>query len=79
MPILAVPVPGRICWSCRHIYFCPGEQGYSEWTPGSDFSLSCGKSFWEFDDIDDGLEQFREKLQSAERCAAFEPHQNHDR
>jgi hypothetical protein len=49
----------------------PGEPHYSELTPGSDFSLSCGKRYWEFDQVMDGLDDFRNKLLSAERCADF--------
>jgi hypothetical protein len=72
MPLLSVPAQGRVCWSCEHLYFSSGSPGYSEMTPGWDFEMSCGKSFWEFDSCGDGLETFRSKLLSAERCAAFE-------
>lgn len=65
---------GRVCWSCRHVQFYAGEQGYSEYTPGSDFSLWCGKDYWRFENCGDSLKDFREKLQSAERCATFEAH-----
>jgi hypothetical protein len=73
MPLREFPIPGRICWLCQHVYFSQGSPGYSDLTPGYDFELSCGKQFWEFDSHMDGLDEFREKLESAERCAAFEP------
>lgn len=74
IPLLEVPVPGRICWSCRHVLFDTGEPGYSEYTPGSEMSLSCGRGYWEFHQYEDSLAVFREKLQSAERCADFTRH-----
>lgn len=65
---------GRICWECRHISFSEGSPGYSEYTPGYEFSLSCNKDIWSFDQYSDGLKQFREKLQIAATCKKFEPH-----
>ena len=69
-------VEGRICWSCRHVWFSAGSPGYSEMTPGSDFELQCGKSYWAFDNCGDSLNEFRMKLQSAETCASFEAHES---
>lgn len=74
LPMLQTPVPGRICWSCRHVQFFQGSPDYSEYTPGSDFQLYCGKQYWEFDSHRDELSDFRTKLRSAEQCADFEPH-----
>jgi hypothetical protein len=78
LPLLETPVPNRICWSCRHVWFIAGSPGYSEMTPGSDFELSCWKDYWAFDNNEDSLSDFRTKLQSAERCADFEPHSDGD-
>jgi len=72
LPVLGAPVTGRICWSCEHIRFETGEPGYSEYTPGSEMSLECGKSYWELDNCEDGLAEFKAKLMSAERCADFQ-------
>lgn len=72
MPIPEVAVPGPICWSCEYLDFSSGEPHYSDDTPGSDFRLECGKGYWEFRNCDDGLDEFREKLQSASKCGSFE-------
>ena len=73
LPLLETPIPGRICWSCRHIYLSAGDK----WGESS-FELRCGQGYWEVETTDsryrpgDGLTEFRQKLESAERCAAFE-------
>lgn len=72
LPIAETPTPGRICWLCTHVYFCPAEGSYSEYTPGSDFVLNCTKGYWEISPYRDELDDFRQKLESAERCLAFE-------
>jgi hypothetical protein len=71
LPISAEIVRGRICWLCEHIYLSPGECGYSEYTPGSDMVLECGKQYWDFDTTGDGLAELKSKLMSAERCRDF--------
>lgn len=71
MPLSPLPVPGRVCWSCRHLVFLSGTGGYSEFTPGSDFALYCGKDYWRFENCSDTLREFRNKLQRAEQCATF--------
>ena len=72
MPLLAEPVPNRLCWECPHIDFSPGSPGYSDMTPGYDMSLDCGKGYWKFDPHGE-LTGLREGLTSAERCADFSP------
>jgi hypothetical protein len=69
--VLGTPIPGRVCWDCKHLYFDPGERGYSEQTPGSDMSMSCQREYWEFEFGDETLASFRDKLQTAERCADY--------
>lgn len=71
MPILPAPVRGRICWLCEHVRFETGDAGYSEMTPGTDFDLCCGRDYWDFNQFEDGLTEFRDKLKSAEVCADF--------
>ena len=68
---IAPTTEGRICWLCEHIRFSNGSPGYSEQTPGSDFWLECGKGYWEFDNHDDGLDEFRQQLEAAETCGDF--------
>lgn len=74
IPLTKEPIEqGRICWGCTYIYFINSSPDWSDMTPGSNFELSCGKGYWEFDSDVDGLTQFREKLQTAERCLAYTP------
>lgn len=71
LPIIAVARPDHVCWFCDHIIFSAGSPCYSEVTPGTDFSLECGRGYWEFDQYGDSLDDFREQLETAQRCADF--------
>lgn len=70
LPLLAEPVPHRICWECEHIRYSAASPGYSDLTPGYSTELECGRGYWEFDPY--GYE-LRACLTSAERCADFSP------
>lgn len=74
LPLLSEPVLGRCCWSCAHIHFFNSHPDWSDVTPGYDFDLWCTKGYWLFDANNDSLETFGTCLQSASRCADFEPH-----
>ena len=63
----------KICWGCEHIYFSHSSPGYSELTPGSEFSLECDKRHWTFDTDNDGREQLRKCLLTAETCPDWTP------
>lgn len=71
IPLLETPVPGRVCWLCTHVRFFNAWPG-TDVTPDNEFDLACSRNFWQFNPRKDGLEDFRLKLESAERCAAFE-------
>ena len=71
LPLAETETAGRLCWFCEHCYYSNGSPGYSEWTPGTDFSLECGKGYWDFDNFDDTLTEFREQIEAAMRCADF--------
>lgn len=73
MPELRKPVPGRVCWGCKHVFFMNSDPGYSEFTPGTQFWFNCNKNYWDFNPDNDSLDDFRKCLMSAERCADFEP------
>ncbi len=74
MPLLVNPIKGQVCWSCEHLYYSKADAGYSEYTPGYDFSLSCNKGYWTFENYSDELTDFRNKLTNAELCADFKLH-----
>jgi hypothetical protein len=48
------------------------DYGYSEFTPGTDWGMSCTKSVWGFDAFQDGVDRFRACLETAEKCKKFE-------
>jgi hypothetical protein len=60
------------CWNCKHIYMQPAEPGYSEYTPGSDVSISCRKGHWDFDACETSEEKARELFRTANNCKDFE-------
>ena len=57
---------------CKHFDYSNYDQGYSEWTPGSDFSIGCYKDKWNFDPSTDGPVQLRNCLLTARTCDDFE-------
>jgi hypothetical protein len=60
------------CWECQNIWFCQASPGYSELTPGSDFSLLCSKNHWELDTYEDEEGTMGRFLKLAQRCPDFE-------
>lgn len=65
-------VEGRNCVDCAHWRYSSGSPGYSEWTPGSDASMSCDKQYWKWDQEIDEERDVKAKLHTAETCADFE-------
>lgn len=62
----------RTCVTCRHFNFNPGCPGYSEYTPGYDCTISCGKQVWRIDVTEDYIDQVRAKFLMAGSCQYFE-------
>ena len=60
------------CLFCRHFQWSQGERGYSEYTPGSDSSMWCGKKHWELETCTDDERDVRRKLTMAQNCKDFE-------
>lgn len=67
--------PLNICLDCRYFEFYPFYPGYSEYTPGSDMSIGCGKDYWCANECS-SQEQFKEKMCSATTCKDYEPNVN---
>lgn len=69
----------KSCLMCEYCYFSQGEQGYSEYTPGSDASLMCLKQamrhaggsnlMWEVYT----RQELHEALSTAETCKLYKP------
>jgi hypothetical protein len=62
----------RTCILCKHLKFLTGEASYSEYTPGYDAEMSCGKGHWEFDFMYNSENEYRLTLLSAVMCEDFE-------
>jgi hypothetical protein len=56
---------------CKHFNIETADPGWSEYTPGRDWSMTCSKNKWEFDSIMDGVEQFSKVLNTANDCDEF--------
>jgi hypothetical protein len=59
------------------MYFQSAYPGYSELTPGTDFSMECVERHWDFDPFKDDLDSFRMKISMAQKCADFEEREQH--
>jgi hypothetical protein len=57
---------------CKHFVYSEGGRGYSERTPGWDFSMGCGLHHWEFDTRDTSKKEFVSYLKSANTCKDYE-------
>ena len=66
----------RLCLFCKHFEITDGDSGYSEYTPGYDMSIQCGKwdaeMYWKVNNYEaGGAAAFRENLRRAGSCADF--------
>ena len=62
----------KACWFCRHFDYMMADAGYSEYTPGHEFMMSCGKNRWTFDAFTTGQDEFGAMLSSANTCPDYE-------
>ncbi len=51
--------------------YTQADFGWGEYTPGTNFQISCLKNKWQFDTFNDSQEKFGEVLSSAETCPDF--------
>lgn len=63
----------KLCWNCRHFCFINSSPGYSEWTPGENFELSCDKKHWEFNPFETTQNEFKIMISHAEKCMDYTP------
>jgi len=61
----------KTCLLCHHFHLNAGDRGYSEMTPGYDFSMECEKKVWEWDQFDTDEDAFRKMLTTAEGCKYY--------
>lgn len=61
-----------MCIFCKHFYFSPGCDGYSEMTPGYPMTIACLKDHWEVDELEDTMRTFRTKMSTAKKCKDYE-------
>lgn len=61
----------RVCATCQHFHFDAGSPHYSEWTPGSDCAIWCGKSHWSVDTTNETEQGYRRKQLTALTCPDY--------
>lgn len=61
----------RTCLGCVAFTVLTASPGYSELTPGTDWSMVCGERVWTFDAYEDGVDRFRALLETAQTCRLF--------
>lgn len=59
------------CMLCEHWEFDGGSPEYSEWTPGSDWSMECHKNIWKCDKNYMTKKEFVRCMKHAEKCAFY--------
>jgi len=72
---LATADPAPLCLWCKHFYLSTGSRGYSEFTPGSEFTMDCAKGHWHWKEYG-SEEQYRACILTALHCEDYEvqPH-----
>lgn len=61
----------KTCWMCKHFDYTEGSRGYSEYTPGSNFSMRCGKGHWKFSN-ETSEKEFVSNFKMANKCKDYE-------
>ncbi len=63
----------RLCLFCTHFFLDAGEPGYSEYTPGSNFTCGCYMRHWDIEEYDGtGTYNFFNFMRSAINCKDYE-------
>lgn len=59
------------CIMCKHWSFMSGSPGYSEYTPGTDWDMGCGKKIWNTGDEYITETEFRSLINHAKTCDEY--------
>lgn len=62
----------KTCILCKHMRFDAGSPGYSQYTPGTNWSSECAKGHWEMYGCDASQDEYCRNLLTAETCPDFE-------
>jgi hypothetical protein len=65
------PNQQRICYGCKWFVLTLADPGYSEFTPGNDWAMSCSKDHWRFDPYTDYTDKFAQCLDTAQICPDY--------
>lgn len=60
------------CVLCKHFYFDPGHEDYSDLTPGESTIIGCNKDHYRMEAFDTTEEKYRENMLKANTCSDFE-------
>ena len=61
----------RNCVNCIHWRWHSGQGGYSDLTPGTDWSSHCSRGHWEMEGDGVSDDQFRDNMRWARRCSDY--------
>lgn len=64
----------KTCLLCKHFRLSNSDSGYSEDTPGTDFSIECCKNYWRFYPGSVSQEEMAKMLATAETCSDYQHH-----
>ena len=59
------------CLFCKYFVFTCGSPDWSEYTPGSDAEIYCGKNVFEIDLFGDSQKTYMNKMLTAKNCEYF--------
>ena len=62
----------KLCLYCTHFYLDLGSPGYSEMTPGTEFSMECIEKVWTFKPYEQSEDQFKKTLEVGLTCQKFQ-------
>ena len=66
----------KLCWACKNVKFDPGEQDWSDITPGCDAYLVCTKKRFPWFTLNRGqytLSDLRRTIETAKDCPDWDP------
>ena len=58
----------RTCYGGSRFCMATADSGYSEYTPGTDWSMECMEKKWNFDPFVDDVDKFAACLNTAQTC-----------
>jgi len=61
----------KLCLFCENFRLESGCKGFSEITPGYDFSMECLKNHWKFNSFSTDIKEYRKMMKKASTCKDY--------